>query len=511
MERIATITPLPAWFWPALAALGGLAGLSEGLGRSGAERDAALVEALDILAGAGRLDNGAVVLFGQDDVLPRLRAVRGRRDVAAPFLAVWPRLGELSRPFALIREGAALIEAGPDGDLAADPEDILLLGAPIAAGGRPIGALLAERAPGPGFGPGHEALYLGLAAGVLGALMEAGGRLRRRLDDLARQAAAGRAALSTRFRHVFEATRSGAMAEFERRLLTGAVGEAPVLLVGGPGSGKSVAARFLHELSARAAGPFVAGGGTIAAEEELSRDLYGLAARPGQARSARPGLFEEADGGTLYVRLPDRFGPEAAGRLIETAARGETVREGATRARRVDVRLVVGLTAGQAGRLPFEEFARRLGAFRLDVPALSARPEDILPLAAQISGALAARHGRRLVFSSKALRALQAHAWPGNIREMEELLTRLSLTAAEDRVELADLPPEFLSEGERPEALPDDASALRDMERRQVVSALVRHGFVQARAARELGLTLRQIGYRIRKYGISRDKDGDLA
>ena len=122
----------------------------------------------------------------------------------------------------------------------------------------------------------------------------------------------------------------------------------------------------------------------------------------------------------------------------------------------------------------------------------------------------AGRTGRRLTLTSKALKALEVYDWPGNIREMEGMVSRLAITAPEDRVDIADIPPEILAEGERPPVLPEDAAELRDMERQQVLNALERHGWVQSRAARELGLTLRQIGYRIRKYGLGREGDDEI-
>jgi len=175
----------------------------------------------------------------------------------------------------------------------------------------------------------------------------------------------------------------------------------------------------------------------------------------------------------------------------------------------VDVRIIAATNRDLAEAVTLGEFREdlyyRLNVFPVLVPSLRERREDIPALLNHFLDKLSREYGRRLSFSPRALDALVKYDWPGNVREMENLVERLSIMVEDERIDLGDIPPYFFSAGKPVAQLPADGQgSLKDMEKREVIGALERHNWVQSRAARELGLTLRQMGYRIKKFGLER-------
>jgi Nif-specific regulatory protein len=174
----------------------------------------------------------------------------------------------------------------------------------------------------------------------------------------------------------------------------------------------------------------------------------------------------------------------------------------------VDVRVIAASPRDLAGAVDQGRFREdlyyRLGVFPIPLPPLRERGDDVHILLEYFLDQLAKRRGRRLELSPAARRGLTAYVWPGNLREMANLLERLELLVAGPAVDLAELAPYLASapSGASTEEEPS-LSRLEEMERREVMAALERHNWVQSHAARELGLTLRQIGYRIKKFGLA--------
>jgi Nif-specific regulatory protein len=291
---------------------------------------------------------------------------------------------------------------------------------------------------------------------------------------------------------------------------------ATVLLRGESGTGKEVVARALHDASPRAERPFVPVSCAALPEALLESELFGheRGAFTG-AHQARQGRFEAADGGTLFLDEIGELSIGAQVKLLRAIQERQFERVGGRRTVTVDVRLVA------ATNRDLEE-AVRSGHFRLDLyhrlqvvelvlPPLRERPEDVPALADHFLSELAAEHGRELVFAPDAIEALRRARRPGNVRQLRNVLERLLVAHPAERVEAADLAP-LLSEGggsSEPRSEPpataapaaEDAPAERG-EWERVLEALVRAGYVQARAARLLGMTVRQLAYRVRKFGI---------
>jgi DNA-binding NtrC family response regulator len=221
--------------------------------------------------------------------------------------------------------------------------------------------------------------------------------------------------------------------------------DATALIIGESGTGKELVARLLHSLSGRAARPFVAVNCGALSETLIESELFGLekGAFTGAAAS-KPGWFEAADGGTLFLDEVGDLPPSVQVKLLRVLQEREVVRVGSRQPRKVDLRLVaatnVNLEAAvQAGRFR-EDLYYRLNVARLTLPPLRERGGDILPLARHFLE----QYARRLriappELSPQARERMLVHAWPGNIRELENVIHYAMLVCRNGRVEAADL------------------------------------------------------------------------
>ena len=288
-----------------------------------------------------------------------------------------------------------------------------------------------------------------------------------------------------------------------------------VLIEGESGTGKEVVARALHDLSPRAERPFVAVNCGSIPEALIESELFGHAKGAfTDARTARRGLFEEADGGTLLLdevgELPLPLQPA----LLRVLQESEIRRVGDSRITRIDVRILAATNRDlaqlvQTGRFR-EDLYYRLAVVGVKLPPLRERAEEVPALAARFLARHAARVGgapRRL--SSRALELLQRFRWPGNVRELENALERALVLSEEEEIEPEALPESLRAEAEPvpvPAALdPGDFSvkrAQRVLEADLIRRALQQTGGNRTRAAELLELSPRALLYKIREYGL---------
>jgi Nif-specific regulatory protein len=196
-------------------------------------------------------------------------------------------------------------------------------------------------------------------------------------------------------------------------------------------------------------------------------------------------------------------------------------RIGGTKTFSVDVRIIAATNVSLEQEVSKGNFRAdlfyRLNVVPIVLPSLRERAEDIPLLFNHFLTKSNARNNKNIKITAELLDFLLGYHWPGNVREMQNLVERMVILAEGDRLTLEDLPPSFTIS--QPPAFDPAASSARplhqqrpsnpnksleDIEREEVEAALKRNGWVQIRAARELGLTQRQIGYRIKKYGLSR-------
>ena len=307
-----------------------------------------------------------------------------------------------------------------------------------------------------------------------------------------------------------------------------------VLIRGETGTGKELIANAIHYNSPRARGPYVRLNCASLPENLLESELFGheKGAFTG-AVSMRKGRFEMADGGTLFLDEIGEISPAFQAKLLRVLQEGELERVGAGRTLKVDVRLIAATHRNLEQAVESGDFREDL-YYSLNVmpilpPPLRERMEDLPEIARHLLERLSGIQSRALTLTAAAQQRLAQHNWPGNIRELENCLERAAVMSAsgaidadlirveragsgrivpggvaQERREMAPAAPPAMEPGQ----LFDDEMAGVEpgtelSERERVIAALEKAGWVQARAARLLGMTPRQIAYRIQTLNIA--------
>jgi len=325
---------------------------------------------------------------------------------------------------------------------------------------------------------------------------------------------------------------SPAMRAVKERIARVAPTNATVLITGETGTGKELAARALHRGSPRAGGPFLAVNCAAFPENLLDSELFGheRGAFTGADRS-RPGWFEAGDGGTLFLDEAGEMSLPLQAKLLRVLTDRQIVRVGSRAPRAVDVRLVVATHRDLRQRVRDGSFREdlyyRVAVVPLEMPPLRDRPDDIPVLVERfLTDAARELKVKRLTLAPSALRRLQEYPFPGNIRELRNLIERACILARGPVIGPADFPlgsdaagPLGDSDGDGDgyrdgdgdpihrcaHSLPssiDLRETVEHLERELVVRALDDADGVQAEAARRLNLSRGDVGYKIRKYGI---------
>ena len=209
-----------------------------------------------------------------------------------------------------------------------------------------------------------------------------------------------------------------------------------VMIMGPPGSGKEVVARLLHRRSRRAGGPFVVVNSATMAPERMEMELFGVE-EGGADGASRPGLFEQAHGGTLFLDEVADMPPETQAKILRVLVDQTFERVGGRTRVQVDVRVVSASSRDlraeiDSGRFR-EDLFHRLSVVPVRVPSLAERREDVPLLVEHFMRRLAQAHGlppREI--GPDAMAALQAHDWPGNVRQLRNICERLLILATDD-------------------------------------------------------------------------------
>jgi len=284
-----------------------------------------------------------------------------------------------------------------------------------------------------------------------------------------------------------------------------------VLIRGESGTGKEAIANAIHYNSACANGPFVKLNCAALPDNLLESELFGheKGAFSG-AISQRKGRFELANHGTIFLDEIGETSPAFQAKLLRIIQEGEFDRVGGTQTLKVQVRVIAATNRNleeevEAGRFR-EDLYYRLNVMPISMPPLRERLEDIPELAQFLLKRISKQQGGRpLDVKESGIRLLMRHDWPGNVRELENCLERAAIMSPDgiidrDVIAMTGLEEELAitaSQGTKPEFKVDGMD-----EREQVIAALEQAGWVQAKAARLLGMTPRQIAYRVRILNI---------
>jgi transcriptional regulator with GAF, ATPase, and Fis domain/Tfp pilus assembly protein PilZ len=302
--------------------------------------------------------------------------------------------------------------------------------------------------------------------------------------------------------------------------------QASVIITGETGTGKDRIARAIHALGSRADRPFIAQNCAAVAESLLDSELFGHArgAFTG-AVGERPGLFESANGGTVFLDEIGEMPASMQAKLLRVLENGEVRRVGSTQLRRVDVRILCATHRDLEELVAQKQFRQdlyyRLCSFVVRLPPLRERSADIPALAMHFLDQFADRHQRAtLGLTAEAMRVLEEHPWPGNVRELEHAMERLVVLCAPGGKIDAALVRETLGRsafvaaqggdpadghghgvGEGAASLGLD-EALRRHERQLILAALERADGVLASAARALGVDRTTLSKRCKRLGL---------
>ncbi len=287
---------------------------------------------------------------------------------------------------------------------------------------------------------------------------------------------------------------------------------ANVLLLGESGTGKELVAKAIHFMSPRAREPFIKFNCASIPEGLLESELFGH--EKGSftgAMTMRKGRFELADKGTIFLDevgdLPLTLQPK----ILRVLQEKEFERVGGEKTIKVDARLIAATSRNleelvAAGRFR-EDLYYRLNVVPLYLPPLRERKVDIPVLVDHFLAKYNKENSKSAGITPEVLEALIGYDWPGNVRELENTIERLVVMSSKKLIDLADLPLNIRDSSLKAarlihtkDALP---AAIADIEKAKILDALKKTGWVQAKAARLLGLTPRQIGYKIKRYGIT--------
>jgi two-component system NtrC family response regulator len=307
------------------------------------------------------------------------------------------------------------------------------------------------------------------------------------------------------------------MEDVARLVVKAARSEATVLISGETGTGKDLVARTIHQSSPRKKGPYIALNIPSLPDTLIESELFG--AEKGAftgAHERKIGKFEAASGGTIFLDEIGDLAPEAQVKLLRFLQDREFFRLGSNQALRADVRVIAATNHDLDALMKKGKFRAdlfyRLNVIAIAVPPLRKRKEDIPLLIDFFIKKYADREGKKIQgITREALTRLVTHAFPGNVRELENVIERAVVFAEKDVLGVTDLPVIF-AETAATDAGPAGDSLLdkvRRLETQEIRMALRETGGVKSRAARALGITERMLAYKMKTSGLAAEPGPD--
>jgi Nif-specific regulatory protein len=471
-----------------------------------------LEKVLRILSESMSMKRAAVTLLDDNDQLS-IRASYGltseeaERGVYRMDEGVTGLIFRSAAPFVVPDVSREPLFLDKTGSRQMEKETLSFIGVPVMLHGRPVGVLTVDHLFDADVSFEEDIRFLTVVATLIAQFKMLADQAREREESLRRENTDLRSRLSEDYARFTLVGKSRSMAGVRQMIEKVAGAETIVLLQGESGTGKTLAARLIHELSHRRSQPFVAVNCSAHDPTHLESEIFGHAtgAFPGAA-DPWSGRLAQADNGTLLLEDISRMPYHVQSKLLRFLQTREFEPVGSSERKTADVRIIAAsaskLAAGVEEGAFRDDLYYRLSGFPIAMPALREREGDIPALINHFLERIHKNFGRQLSLTNRALNALIAYQWPGNVREMENLMERLAIITEKNLVDIEDIPDNCFMETGVAIPGPEKMVSLKDMEKREVLSALERHRWVQSRAARELGITLRQMGYRIKKYGL---------
>ena len=282
--------------------------------------------------------------------------------------------------------------------------------------------------------------------------------------------------------------------------------KANILITGETGVGKSAIAKAIHNMSSRANGPFIEVNCAVLHENLIESELFGYekGAFTGAASGGKIGKIELANHGTLFLDEIGELPHHIQSKLLQLIQEKTIERLSGTRRIELDFRLLVATNRNleeevQRGLFRSDLFYR-LHVIRIHIPPLRQRPEDILPLAHQFLERFCGEYGKQLALSPRFVAFLEQYPWPGNVRQLENLMERLVITAQDPILDVTALPVEFTG-GDTPLPAPTGTLAERmDAFEGQIIRDSYRRCGTTVAVAKELGISQATAARKIAKY-----------
>jgi Nif-specific regulatory protein len=510
---------------------------------SSLELSKTLRQVLNVVSAHFNMQRGMVLASGGSDYLSVIASVgfsreeeaRGQFQIGEGISgriyqtgvpAVIPSVAE--EPLFLNRTGAQRTLEG---------KPISFLGVPIKVGRDCIGVLSFERAIDHKWrGFGEDLQLLTMVANLIGQTMRLHQQVVSDRDQLIQEKSRLQKELAGKYSLDNVIGQSKRMQEVFADVHMAAPGKSTILVRGESGTGKEVIARAIHFLSARKEKPFIKVNCAALSETLLESELFGheKGAFTG-ALQERKGRFEQANGGTLFLDEIGDVSPGFQVKLLRVLQEREFERVGGNRTIKIDVRLICATNRNLEEAVKKGEFRSdlyfRINVISLNLPALRDRREDIPLLVESIIGRFNRDNGTKVGITPEAMHVLSNCHWPGNVRELENCVERFATMSRSNVIREVDIPcqtnqclsstlwqyqpsgtvipiapiapeptvhePVYTDTEHHP-----DAESKPMTEREQLINAMERSGWVQAKAARLLNLTPRQMGYALRKYNI---------
>jgi Nif-specific regulatory protein len=520
-----------------------------------------LSNVVNLLASFMQMRHGVIVLL-DDDGVPNIVVGAGWSEESSErYRARMPKkaIGQViatAMPFVVPNVAAHPLFEPADLELLGADKDVgvSFIGVPIRIGQKVVGTLTIDRAcdPHSAFRLDFDVRFLVMIANLIGQTVELRRVMARDRERLIAESHRLQKQLAELKPELSGPPVAGIIGDSEpmRALLAKiavvAKSRSPVLLRGESGTGKELFARAIHDLSPCVGGPFIKVNCAALPESVLESELFGheKGAFTG-AVAARKGRFELADGGTLFLDEIGEMSPAFQAKLLRVLQESEFERVGGSRTIKVNVRLVTATNKNLEEAVVNKEFRAdlyyRINVVPLMLPPLRERKSDIPLLAQEFLRRFNEENGRDVAFAPGALDALSGCCFPGNVRELENCVRRTATLAQGPLIVAKDLgcrndqcmsvilwkgheahgalrPRDDDARSPAVASLERDDGASeaadlaeglvvlredRGLERARLIEAMERTGWVQAKAARLLGLTPRQIGYALKKHGIA--------